>query len=238
MITPPLAGTLDNTPLYPLFTPSLRLYLYFRISIPYHISPTNTPDIDHNITTRRVVNLARLLAHLLCTFHLPLAVLKPIDIGANLNASMILFLATFFMSLFSAKVTEDTFQTILDRVATTKDFMTVRDGILFFLQTHLKQIPRGLEVTHPPIHSNTHSNALANTVSNTLANIPSNTKHTNTPTHPPLTLPLIHSFNYSYSFIQGYEMMQKRRRMAVSTMESMSVLDFSAARLEEEEENH
>ena len=70
---------------------------------------TNTPDITHNLLSR-VVNLARLLAHLLCTFHLPLAVLKPIDIGANLNASMILFLATFFMSLFSAKVSEDTFQ--------------------------------------------------------------------------------------------------------------------------------
>ena len=33
-------------------------------------------------------------------------------------------------------------------------------------------------------------------------------------------------------------MMQKRRRMAVSTMESMNVLNFSAARLEEEEENN
>jgi hypothetical protein len=38
-----------------------------------------------------------------CAFHLPLAVLKPVDM-MNLNANMILFAATFFMALFSAKV--------------------------------------------------------------------------------------------------------------------------------------
>ena len=139
---------------YPLVAPSRHVIVAYPLM--YILLPTNTPNNDNNFICR-VVNLARLLAHLLCTFHLPLAVLKPIDIGANLNANMILFLATFFMSLFSAKVSEDTFQTILDRVATTKDFMTVRDGILFFLQTHLKQIPRGLEVIHPSTHSLTRS---------------------------------------------------------------------------------
>lgn len=58
---------------------------------------------EDSISSRRVVNLARFLAHLVCAFHLPLAVLKPIDM-MNLNANMILFSATFFMSLFAAKV--------------------------------------------------------------------------------------------------------------------------------------
>lgn len=58
---------------------------------------------DDEVAGRRTVNLARLLAHLVGAFHLPLAVLKPIDM-TDLNANMMLFLATFFMALFSAKV--------------------------------------------------------------------------------------------------------------------------------------
>jgi nucleolar MIF4G domain-containing protein 1 len=58
---------------------------------------------EDEVAGRRTVNLARLLAHLVCGFHLPLAVLKPIDM-TDLNANMMLFLATFFMALFSAKV--------------------------------------------------------------------------------------------------------------------------------------
>lgn len=178
---------------------------------------------EDEVAGRRTVNLARLLAHLVGGFHLPLAVLKPIDM-TDLNANMMLFLATFFMALFSAKVSyslpsflpslllssfpsflllsisilslfaslfpsspvsfsftsssffhvcisvlcnprhpctvlqsflslivlmtpflsttqisEETFQTVLDRVATTKDFSGVRDNILFFLQVRTAQ---------------------------------------------------------------------------------------------------
>jgi nucleolar MIF4G domain-containing protein 1 len=100
-------------------------------------------DDDGNTTTtpsRRVLNLARLLAHLVGGFHLPLAVLKPID-TTDLNASMILFLATFWMSLFSSTISDDSYQNLLDRVAHTTDFATVRDNTLMFLQTHLTQVP-------------------------------------------------------------------------------------------------
>ena len=58
---------------------------------------------DDEVASRRIVNLARLLASLVTGFHLPLAVLKPIDM-TDLNANMMLFLATFFMAIFSAKV--------------------------------------------------------------------------------------------------------------------------------------
>ena len=60
---------------------------------------------EDEVAGRRIVNLARLLAHLVTAFHLPLAVLKPIDM-TDLNANMMLFLATFFMAIFSAKVKE------------------------------------------------------------------------------------------------------------------------------------
>ena len=58
---------------------------------------------EDEVAGRRIVNLARLLAHLVTAFHLPLAVLKPVDM-TDINANMMLFLATFFMALFSAKV--------------------------------------------------------------------------------------------------------------------------------------
>ena len=60
---------------------------------------------EDEVAGRRIVNLARLLAHLVTAFHLPLAVLKPIDM-TDFNANMMLFLATFFMAIFSAKVKE------------------------------------------------------------------------------------------------------------------------------------
>jgi nucleolar MIF4G domain-containing protein 1 len=58
-------------------------------------------------TDRRAINMARMLAHLTVHFHLSLSVLKVIDI-AEISSSMLLFLATYFMSLFSAKVSHDT----------------------------------------------------------------------------------------------------------------------------------
>ena len=52
---------------------------------------------------RKIVNLARLLAHLVSTFHTSLSILKPIDI-AQATEDIVLFLATFFMALFSSNV--------------------------------------------------------------------------------------------------------------------------------------
>lgn len=52
---------------------------------------------------RRAINMARMLAHLTANFHMSLSALKVVDVSA-LSSGMLLFLATFFMSLFSAKV--------------------------------------------------------------------------------------------------------------------------------------
>ena len=67
-------------------------------------------NIDSDVTIRnkkmkdrKLVNLARLLAHLICRFHLSLSVLKPLDM-VQPNDALMMFLATLFMALFSFKV--------------------------------------------------------------------------------------------------------------------------------------
>jgi hypothetical protein len=88
--------------------------------------------------------LARLLGSLVGNFVLPLACIKPIGIQ-DMSGSVMLFMATFFMSLFTLKITDEDFQRIFDRVATTKDFASVRESVLFFLQKHFANVPSGLE---------------------------------------------------------------------------------------------
>lgn len=140
-------------------------------------------DDDDRVTERKVLNLARMLAHLVYSFHVPLAVIKPIDM-ADLSSKHILFLATFFIALFSAKISDETYTTIFDRVATTKDFSTVRESVLYFLQRHLVSIPPGLDANEK-------------------------------------------------------KSMEQRRKIAIRTMEAMSVLEISAGQMEdgEDEEN-
>ena len=48
------------------------------------------------------------------------------------------------MYIFDVQVDDDTFQQILDRLATSADFSSVREGILVFLQTHLHSFPDNL----------------------------------------------------------------------------------------------
>jgi hypothetical protein len=81
------------------------IYIYICIKIYFH-------TYINAYIGRRTVNLARFLANLISAFHLPLAVFKPIDM-TDLNENMILFMATFFMAIFSAKISEDTFQSKL-----------------------------------------------------------------------------------------------------------------------------
>lgn len=93
---------------------------------------------------RRAINMARMLAHLVTQFHLSLSILKVVD-ASELTPRLLLFLATFFMALFSAKISKDTFTGVLDRVATTSDCLAVREFVLIFLQHHFTKIPDGLD---------------------------------------------------------------------------------------------
>jgi hypothetical protein len=60
---------------------------------------------------------------------------------------MILFLATFFMALFTDEMEDSIFQTVLDRLASSADFSSVKDGITVFLRIHFDAIPTGLDLS-------------------------------------------------------------------------------------------
>lgn len=93
---------------------------------------------------RRIVNLARFLGALICSFHLSMAVFKVVDL-TTLRSKGVLFIATCLMSIFSTKVPDDTFSTVLDRVAASSDHRAVRDTLILFLQKYLPDIPEGLD---------------------------------------------------------------------------------------------
>lgn len=99
---------------------------------------------EGTVSSRRCMNLAHFLSHVVCTFHLPLSVIKPIDF-TQLSDNLILFLATFFLAIFSNKTSEETFVAVFDRVATTKDYAAVREIVLTFLQTHFISVPDSLD---------------------------------------------------------------------------------------------
>jgi nucleolar MIF4G domain-containing protein 1 len=60
-------------------------------------------DADNAVSDRRAINSARLMAHLVVTFCLSLSVLKSLSMS-DLSQSLVLFLGTFFMAIFSSKV--------------------------------------------------------------------------------------------------------------------------------------
>jgi nucleolar MIF4G domain-containing protein 1 len=115
-------------------------------------------DESEKVPKRRVVNVARLFCHLVTTFDLPLSMMKRLDMS-SLNDNMNIFLSTFFMGLFTAKISEETFQNVLDRVATTKDFATARDNILYFLKASV-YLKCYFKVVCYILHSQRHLTAL------------------------------------------------------------------------------
>lgn len=93
---------------------------------------------------RRVVNLARFLGNLICSFHLSLSVFRVVDV-TTLRSKGVLFIATCLMTIYSSKVADDVFAAVLDRVSATTDHRTVRDIFLLFLNKYLPEIPEGLD---------------------------------------------------------------------------------------------
>ena len=98
---------------------------------------------EETLPDKKIVNLAKLLSHLVSAFNLPLAILKPIGM-ADLTERQRLFMTTFFTGLFSDSVADEVLQSILDRVATSKDFDVIRESVLYFLQKVLVKAPEGL----------------------------------------------------------------------------------------------
>jgi nucleolar MIF4G domain-containing protein 1 len=112
----------------------------FRTTFQFTFWDTFKSLSEEETKPRRCINMGRLLARLVTTFNLPLSVIKPIDMS-DLSSSMQLFLGSFFMALFTSSISEDEYQAVLDRVATTKDYSVVREGILMYLQTQFTTFP-------------------------------------------------------------------------------------------------
>ena len=93
-------------------------------------------DDDSSVPSiRRIANLARMLAHLICSFHIPLAIIRPLDVS-DLREEARAFLSTLLQVIFSSSVREDLFQQVFDRIASSKDYAIVREMLLFFLRQH------------------------------------------------------------------------------------------------------
>ncbi len=116
----------------------------FRTTFQFTFWDTFKSLSEEETKPRRCINMGRLLARLVTTFNLPLSVIKPIDMS-DISDSMQLFLGSFFMALFTSSVSEDEYQAVFDRVATTKDYSVVRESILLYLQTHLTSFPDNSE---------------------------------------------------------------------------------------------
>merc|ERR1711871_3526 len=106
-------------------------------------TPTTSNDKQVAKTTRKAINMARMLSHMVVKFYIPISVLKPVRFS-EASSYMLLFLATFFIALFQEPTPDETFQTVIDRLASSSDFSSVREGILIFLRSHLKNIPDGM----------------------------------------------------------------------------------------------
>jgi nucleolar MIF4G domain-containing protein 1 len=94
---------------------------------------------------KHIINLARMTAELVVSFNLPLIFLKifsPVD----LMEADISFLTIFFTSLFLADENESRLKEVVDRIATSKDFSTVRDLMLLFLQVSSFVVEIRLEI--------------------------------------------------------------------------------------------
>lgn len=58
---------------------------------------------DAKMEKRKILNSARLLSDLVATFSIPLSVIKSLEVS-DLNDSLVLYLSTFFMALFTSEV--------------------------------------------------------------------------------------------------------------------------------------
>lgn len=113
----------------------------------------HSSDNDQEHLEQRVVNIASMLADLILAFKLSLSALRNIDV-MSINEHMILFLSTFFVTLFtrclqssekSAEKGLDVLEKISDRVARSKHFESTRQVILYFLKNYLSKFPPGLD---------------------------------------------------------------------------------------------
>eukprot|EP01039_Chlorochromonas_danica_P002660 gene2660-2904_t len=90
-------------------------------------------DEEKQYTHQYILNLGQLVGHLVVSFTLPLAVIRPIDM-ATLTQLHILFLSTLFLTIFQADIEEESYRQIFDRLSTAKDCHEVHGSVSYFIE--------------------------------------------------------------------------------------------------------
>lgn len=93
---------------------------------------------ESNTTSRRVYNLARVLAHMVQAHVLTLAVVKVFNFAAT-DSKETLFLKALFSSILLDTKRVDSLADVFSRLGSGKDRVVLRDGIIVFMQRFMTQ---------------------------------------------------------------------------------------------------
>ncbi|RYG56882.1 hypothetical protein EON66_01795 [archaeon] len=91
---------------------------------------------DETTTPRRIYNLARLFAHLLCFGAVTLATLKVVDF-TSMTPRMTLFVKAALIAVLLDVRTEEQVATIFTKLGNSSDRMMIRDGLSLFVHQHI-----------------------------------------------------------------------------------------------------
>lgn len=89
---------------------------------------------------RRAINNARMLSELVMSFKLSLTVLRKVEI-TEINELLMLFLSTFFVSLFTHASADTELEQVCDRLGRSQHYEAVRQVVLLFLTKYMKELP-------------------------------------------------------------------------------------------------
>jgi nucleolar MIF4G domain-containing protein 1 len=94
----------------------------------------------HQTPTRQIVNMAKLLVHLVITYSLPLSIMKAADF-LKLSHQGILFFQLVFSGILTSITEPHDIVRVFESVLLAKELESTRQGFLFFFHQHMKDLP-------------------------------------------------------------------------------------------------
>ena len=94
----------------------------------------------HQASTRQIVNMAKLLVHLVITHSLPLSILKATDF-LKLSNQGVLFFQLVFSGILTSITEQQDIVRVFENVLLVKELESTRQGFLFFLHQHMQDLP-------------------------------------------------------------------------------------------------
>ena len=102
----------------------------YRFTFQYHFWDRFKRVDEENLTT--ILNLSKLLAHLIATFSVPVTTLKVVEF-VKLSPKEVLLFRTLFTRILCDN-TDDVIQTLFERLISTPQLFMLRDSLLIFLK--------------------------------------------------------------------------------------------------------